>query len=134
MGIFSRGPKRYPQIGQTHKNGDRMFGVDMPYANDLMAAGTPKVSSLHEATVTELIRGVKVHDELRVSFDGKHWWASAPAGLVGRLTWPPSMRGRPDPSSGVPMFTFDTGTLHVRNVTIDRADKVVDLGGFVVPD
>jgi hypothetical protein len=134
MGIFSSGPKRYPQIGQTHENGDRMFGVEMPYAEALMKQGTPKVSSLYKTTVTALIQTVKVHDELAVTFDGQHWWASSQVGLVGRLTWPLSIRGKPDPNSGVPMFDFDSGTLHVKALTIDRAGVVVDLSGFVVPN
>lgn len=126
-------PEQYPQIGSTDENGDRLFGVDMPYAADLMRQGTPKVSSLQKSTVTELIREVQMHDELPVAWDGRHWWASSPAGRVGRLTWPPNSKGRPDPRSGVPMHDLDQGTLHVKTITIDVDGVVVDIGGFVVP-
>lgn len=133
MGLFSKGPKRYPQIGLTHKNGDRMFGVAMPYATELMQRGTPKVSSLQKSTVTELIRDVKLHDELAVTFDGHYWWASNDRGVVGRLTWLVKLRGTPDVRSGAPMFDFDEGTLHVKTITLDKTDIVVDIGGYVVP-
>lgn len=133
MGLFSRGPQRYPQIGSTHKNGDRMFGVAMPYAAELMKQGTPKVSSLQKSTVTELIHDVKMHDELAVTFDGRYWWASNEYGVVGRLTWLLSLRGTPDVRSGVPMYDFDKGTLRVKTITIDTDNVVVDVGGYVVP-
>jgi hypothetical protein len=127
-------PEQYPQIGITHKNGDRLFGVDMPYAADLMRQGTPKVSSLQKSTVTELIREVQMHDELWVAWDGRHWWASSSAGRVGRLTWLPNSKGRPDPRSGVPMHDLERGVLHVKTITIDVDGVVVDVGGYVVPD
>jgi hypothetical protein len=132
MGLFSKGPKRYPQIGSTNKNGDRMFGVAMPYAAELMQQGTPKASSLQRSAVTDRIRSVKMHDELAVTFDGRYWWASNKHGRVGRLTWSVKMRGQPDPRSGAQMFDFDDGTLHVKTITIGTADVVVDIGGYVV--
>jgi len=137
MGWFKKRPvppEQYPQIGSTHKNGDRMFGVHMPYAADLMRQDTPKVSSLQKTTVTKLIRDVQMHDELHVEWDGRHWWASAPEGRVGRLTWPPNSKGQPDPRSGVPMHNLEGGTLHVKTITVDAAGVVVDVGGYVVPE
>lgn len=125
----------HPQIGSTHKNGDRMFGIAGPFARALAERGTPRVSSLHHSTVTEQVRAVRVGDELRVAWDGSHWWASSPAGTVGRLTWPKGFRPETAyaPAERSP-YDFDSGTLHVQSVTLNTLGVVIDCGGYVVPD
>ncbi|WP_146244614.1 hypothetical protein [Curtobacterium sp. MCPF17_018] len=125
----------HPQIGSTHKNGDRMFGIAGLYSRVLAGRGTPKLSSLYHSTVTEHVRSVRVGDQLRVEWDGAFWWASSEVGRVGRLSWSKGdrARGAAEPGGRSP-FDFDDGTLHVQNVTVSPAGEVVDCGGFVVPD
>ena len=123
----------YPQVGSDHKNGDRMFGVFGDYARTLEARGTPKASSLHKHTVTRLIMGVRVGDELRVEWDGKNWWASSPRGTVGRLTWAGSHR-EPSDDGSRSAYDFDDGVMYVQTITVSRGGAVVDCGGYVVPD
>lgn len=127
----------YPQVGSTHKNGDRMFGNAGPYARTLAARGTPKLSSLYHSTVTDRIRSVRVHDTLRVEWDGmKHWWASDATGVVGRLSWSKGYRDHVAnlPADAQNPYDFDNGTLHVQTVTVNRAGQVVDCSGYVIPD
>lgn len=125
----------HPQIGSTHKNGDRMFGLAGPFARTLAERGTPKASSLYRSTVTERVRAVRVGDELSVAWDGTYWWASSPAGVVGRLTWSKGLRTETAyaPGEGSP-YDFDAGVLRVQSVTVDTTGVVVDCGGYVVPD
>lgn len=127
----------YPQVGSTHKNGDRMFGIAGPYARTLAARGTPKLSSLYHSTVTDRIRTVRVHDILRIEWDGvKHWWASDITGVVGRLSWSKGYREHVAnlPADARNPYDFDNGTLHVQTATVNRAGQVVDCGGYIVPD
>jgi hypothetical protein len=67
----------HPQIGLTHKNGDRMFGNAGLYSRVLTGRGTPKLSSLYHSTVTKHIRSVRVGDQLRVEWDGGWVWRGA---------------------------------------------------------
>lgn len=123
------------QIGIEHKNGDRMFGIANLSARTLAERGTPQASSLYRSTVTELVRAVRVGDALRVEWDGAHWWASSPAGLVGRLGWYQGLRTATAYAPGEESpYDFDAGTLHVQSVTVDTAGAVVNCGGYVVPD
>lgn len=125
----------HPQIGMQHKNGNRVFGIAEPFARTLAERGTPKASSLLRSTVTEHVRAVRVGVELRVVWDGSHWWVSSPAGTVGRLTWSKGLRSGTAYAPGARSpYDFDAGTLHVQSVTVDTAGVVVDCGGYVVPD
>ncbi|ROQ52658.1 hypothetical protein EDF36_3820 [Rathayibacter sp. PhB152] len=93
------------------------------------------LSSLYHSTVTEHVRAVRVGDDLRVEWNGTHWWASSPAGLVGRLSWSKGLRtDATHVSEGRSPYDFDSGTLHVRSVTVDQEGAVVDCGGYVIPD
>ncbi len=67
--------------------------------------------------------------------DGSHWWASSPAGTVGRLTWSKNLRAETAyVAGGSSPFDFDDGTLHVQSITVNAAGEVVNCGGYVVPD
>jgi len=125
----------HPQLGSVHKNGDRRFGVTGLLASVYAGRGTPQASNLYRSTVTEHVRDVRVGDELRVRWDGDHWWASSSAGAVGRLTWSKSLREETVYAPGGPSpFDFNDGTLHVQSVTITADGEVVNCGGYVVPD
>lgn len=125
----------HQQIGLEHKNGDRMFGVAGLSARTMAERGTPQASSLYQSTVTEHVGSVRVGDALRVEWDGAHWWASSPAGVVGRLGWYKGLRTATAYAPGDESpHDFDAGTLHVQSVTVDTAGAVVDCGSFVVPD
>ncbi|MFJ4295394.1 hypothetical protein [Curtobacterium sp. NPDC089689] len=125
----------HPQLGSVHKNGDRRFGIRGLLASVYAGRGTPQASNLYRSTVTEYMREVRVGDELRVEWDGAHWWASSAAGTVGRLTWSKSLREEtayvPD---GRSPYDFNDGMLHVQSVTVSAAGEVVNCGGYVVPD
>lgn len=125
----------HTQLGSVHKNGDRRFGVMGLLASVYAGRGTPQASNLYRSTVTEHMRDVRVGDELRVQWDGSHWWTSSPAGTVGRLTWSKGLRDETAYVQGGPSpFDFDDGTLHVQSVTISAAGAVANCGGYVVPD
>ena len=125
----------HPQLGSVQKNGDRRFGIRELLASVYAGRGTPQASNLYRPTVTEHMREVRVGDALRVEWDGAYWWASSPAGTVGRLTWSKNLREEtayvPDGRSPV---DFNDGTLHVQSVTVSAAGEVVNCGGYVVPD
>jgi hypothetical protein len=119
----------------VHKNGDRRFGMTGLYASVYAGRGTPQASNLYRSTVTEHMRGVRVGDALRVKWDGAHWWASSPAGTVGRLTWSKNLReGTAYAPEGRSPYDLNDGTLHVQGITISAAGEVVNCGGYVVPD
>ncbi|PYY64404.1 hypothetical protein DEJ30_08035 [Curtobacterium sp. MCPF17_003] len=125
----------HPQLGSVHKNGDRRFGMTGLLASVYAGRGTPRASNLYRSSVTEHMREVRVGDELRVKWDGAHWWASSVAGTVGRLTWSKNLREETAYArDSASPFDFDDGTLHVQSVTISAAGEVVNCGGFVVPD
>jgi len=123
----------YPQIGSTHKNGDRMYGVNSGHAADIMAVGTPTVSSLLGSSITPAIRRIDVGDELEVIFLGDRWVARHNGVDVGRLTWSAKRRGEPNVVNGAPLWDLDDGVLHVERVTVNTEDEVVDIGGYVTP-
>lgn len=80
--------------------------------------------------VTEHMREVRVGDELRVEWDGAHWWALSVTGPVGRLTWSKKLREETTyVTDGPSPYDFNDGTLHVQSVTISAADEVVNCGG-----
>ncbi|QHC72228.1 hypothetical protein [Rathayibacter sp. VKM Ac-2801] len=125
----------YPQLGSVHKNGDRRFGIAGARSQVLADRGTPMLSSLYHSTVTEHVGLVRVGDELRVEWNGTHWWASSPAGAVGRLSWSKGLRtDATHVREGRSPYDFNSGTLLVQSVTVDREGAVVDCGGYVVPD
>jgi len=125
----------HPQLGSMHKNGDRRFGVAGARSQTLADRGTPMLSSLYHSTVTEHLGAVRVGDELRVEWNGTHWWASSPAGLVGRLSWSKGLRtDATHVREGRNAYDFDSGALLVQSVTVDREDAVVDCSGYVIPD
>ncbi|AZZ54894.1 hypothetical protein [Rathayibacter iranicus] len=125
----------HPQLGSQHKNGDRRFGIAGALSSTLAEHGTPMLSSLYHSTVTEHVRAVRVGDELHVEWNDSHWWASSPGGLVGRLSWAKGLRAKTiHAQDGRSPFDFDTGTLIVQSVTVDREGGVVDCGGYVIPD
>ncbi|MDY0914485.1 hypothetical protein [Rathayibacter festucae] len=125
----------HPQLGSVHKNGDRRFGIAGAPSQTLADRGTPMLSSLYHSTVTEHVRAVRVGDELRVEWNGTHWWASSTAGLVGRLSWLKGLRADSTHlREGRSPYDFDSGTLHVRSVTVDQDGAVVDCGGYVIPN
>lgn len=125
----------HPQLGSVHKNGDRRFGMTGLLASVDAGRGTPMASNLYRSTVTEHMRDVRVGDELRVRWQGDHWWASSPAGTFGRLTWSKNLREKtvhaPD---GPSPFDFNDGTLHVQSVSASATGEVVNSGRYVVPD
>ncbi|MBP1301686.1 hypothetical protein [Curtobacterium sp. 1310] len=125
----------HPQLGSVHKNGDRRFGTTGLLASVYASRGTPMASNLYRSTVTEHMRDVRVGDELRVRWHATHWWASSTSGTLGRLTWLKNLR---ETTAYVPYgrrpFDFNNETLHVQSVTISAAAKVVNCGGYVVPD
>ncbi|PPF25840.1 hypothetical protein C5C36_15635 [Rathayibacter sp. AY1G1] len=124
----------HPQLGSMHKNGDRRFGIAGARSQTLADRGTPMLSSLYHSTVTEHVGAVRVGDELRVEWNGTQWWASSPAGVVGRLSWSKSLRiDATHVLEGRSPYD-DSGTLLVQSVTVDREGAVVDCGGYVVPD
>lgn len=125
--------KNYPQLGSTHKNGDRMYGFASAFASDLMAAGTPAVSSLLKSSVTPEIQRVDIGDELDVIFLGDLWMVRKAGEDVGRLTWVARRRGSPDPRNGTTQWNLEDGVLHVERVTVNLNDEVVDIGGYVTP-
>ncbi|MET3566574.1 hypothetical protein ABIC47_002059 [Leifsonia sp. 563] len=123
--------RTYPQIGSTHKNGDRMYGFTSGYAADLMAAGTSTVSSLLGTSITAAIKNVDVGDELEVVFLGDRWVARLNGIDVGRLTWSAKRRGEPNAVNGAPLWDLDDGVLHVERVTVNHDGEVIDIGGYV---
>lgn len=125
----------HPQLGSVHKNGDRRFGIRELLASVYAGRGTPMASNLYRSSGTEHMRGVRVGDDLRVRWDGDHWWASSTAGTVGRLTWSKNLREETAYVPGGPSpFDFDDGTLHVQSITVSAVGEVVNCGGYVVPD
>lgn len=125
----------HPQLGSTHKNGDRRFGVAGLLSRVYAGRGTPMLSSLYHSTVTEHIGSVRVGDELHVEWRGTHWWATSDEGTVGRLSWSKGLREQTaDVPDGPSPYDFDDGTLYVQHVTVSAVGDVVDCGGYVVPD
>ena len=119
-------------VGLPHKNGDRVYGTTSGYAADLMAAGTPTVSSLFRKSITPAVGSIDIGDRLFVTFDGSYWWVSNGEAVVGRLTWTASSRDRPDPRTGLLPPLPDSGRLIVERVFINNGE-VVNLGGKVLP-
>lgn len=58
----------HPQLGSTHKNGDRRFGVEGLLSRVYASRGTPMLLSIDHSTVTEQIGSVRVGDELYVEW------------------------------------------------------------------
>ena len=119
-------------IGLPHKNCDRVYGTTSGYAADLMAAGTPTVSSLFRKSITASVSSIDIGDRLRVASDGSYWWVSNAGAVIGRLTWATSSRDHPDPRTGMLPPLPDTGLLLVERVFINNG-AVVNLGGKFLP-
>ncbi|TFD03668.1 MULTISPECIES: hypothetical protein [unclassified Cryobacterium] len=119
-------------IGLPHKNGDRLYGTSSGYAADLMAAGTPTVSSLFRKSITPSVSSIDIGDMLQVVFDGSFWWVSNADAVIGRLTWAASSRDHPDPRTGILPPLPDNGSLLVERVFVNSG-AVVNLGGKVLP-
>ena len=113
--------EKYDAVGSLHKNGDRIYGFTTGYASDLAAAGTPTVSSLYRASITDEVRSVDVGDMLPVSSDGGFWWVTKGGATIGRLTWPaPDLPGH------------HAGVVEVQRVFVNDG-VVVNLGGIFRP-
>ena len=119
-------------VGAPHKNGDRIYGFTTGYAADLMAAGTPNVSSLYRASISDAIALVDVGDVLDVELEGQFWWVRREGQVVGRLTWATPLKGQPDPRTGVPLWPDSQGVLEVQRVFVN-AGRVVNVGGIFRP-
>jgi hypothetical protein len=98
-----------------------------------MKAGTPNVSSLRRATVTERVQLVQVGDRLSVVLVSNRYEVRDGEGLVGHLSWGPIAVGKLDPRVGVPMPNVDGWILVVERLTVSSEGVVVNLGGYVVP-
>jgi hypothetical protein len=116
-----------------HKNGDRIYGFASGRAAELMAAGTPMVSSLLGSSITAAIQDVDVGDILDVTFEGDRWVVKRASVEIGKLTWSAKRRGQPDPASGALLWMVDDGLLHVERVTVNTSGRVADIGGVVTP-
>jgi hypothetical protein len=125
--------ERLPALGSTRRNGDRIYGSAGAYAADLMKAGTPNVSILRRATVTDRVQLVQVGDRLTVVLLGNRYEVRRGGELVGHLTWGPSQVGKPDPRVGDPFPEVDGGTLVVERLTVNNTGVVVNLGGTITP-
>jgi hypothetical protein len=117
----------------VHKNGDRIYGSAGAYPAALMKAGTPNVSSLRRATVTDRVQLVQVGDRLTVILVGNRYEVGDSEGLVGHLSWGPIEVGNLDPRVGVPIPDVDGWTLVVERLTVSSEGVVVNLGGYVTP-
>lgn len=109
----------------------RLVGKQGRNAGELMREGTPRAAKL--ASLTDRIADVQLGDQLDVDWDGKYWWVSREGERIGRLTWPASSRGKPDPRVGVPMHMIERGTLDIYQLLIGDDDAVVNCGGSVRP-
>jgi hypothetical protein len=123
----------WPTVSGPHKNGDRIVGKPGLRVAELWRAGRAPVSILLRSSVTELIGDVRIGDELDVQHNGKYWWASSEAGVVGRLTW-----NRADESRAT-WFDYEirypaTGRLHVERLVVSRNGNVVNLNGYVAAE
>lgn len=122
----------WPQLGNTHKDGGKYVGYSDGAVDKFNQAGTPTVNKLLQSSVTEHVAGVRLGDQLAVSFDGTHWWASVAGGLVGRLTWSLSLENKKpwqDSANVLPR----QGQLTVRRLLLSRHGDVVNCGGVVRP-
>ena len=119
-------------VGLPHKNGDRIYGTTSGYAIDLMASGTPTVSSLYRKSLTPAVGTVDIGDRLPVAFDGEFWWVTSGDAIVGRLTWAAADRDRPDARTGELPALPEIGTLLVERVFINEG-VVVNVAGKVLP-
>lgn len=123
----------WPQLGNVHRDGGKYVGYEDGAVDAFYLAGTPTLNKLYQSSVIpDRVARVRIDDELAVSFDGKHWWASVSEGVVGRLTWSLSREvaksGRESP------FVFPRhGLLVVRRLLLDEGGNVVNCGGFVRP-
>lgn len=122
----------WPQLGNTHKDGGRYIGYEDGPVDKFYAAGTPTANKLFQSSVTDRVASVRIDDELVVSFDGKHWWASVVDGIVGRLTWSLSLEV-PRPGHESPYALPRRGVLVVRRLLLNGDGAVVNCGGFVRP-
>ncbi|TFC81152.1 hypothetical protein E3T23_06550 [Cryobacterium cheniae] len=122
----------WPQLGNVHKDGGRYIGHEDGSVDAFNRAGTPTVNKLLQSSVTERVGGVRLDDELAVSFDGTHWWAATEAGSVGRLTWSLAIEIK-KPWNDFAIVLPRRGTLTVRRLLLDRNGEVINCGGIVRP-
>ena len=120
----------WPQLGNVHKDGGRYIGYEDGPVDKFYRAGTPTVNKLFQSSVTEHVAGVRLDDELAVSFDGAHWWAAAESGVVGRLTWSLAIETK-KPWNDFAVVLPRQGKLTVRRLLLDRNGEVVNCGGIV---
>jgi hypothetical protein len=123
----------WPQLGNVHRDGGRYIGYEDGPVDAFYFAGTPTVNKLYQSSVTpDRMAGVRMNDELTVSFDGKRWWASNMDGILGRLTWSLS-REVAKPGRESPFVFPRRGQLVVRRLLLDEGGHVMNCGGFVHP-
>lgn len=78
---------------------------------------------------------VDIGDELLVIRSDKHWEVHDGRGYLGRLRWSAADDGKTDKRFHTVVDYPDRGTLMViRLVIFGIDDKVIDFGGYVVPD
>ena len=124
---------QWPQLGNVHKDGGKYVGYDDGPVDRFYLMGTPTANKLHQSSVVpDRVASVRMGDELAVSFDGKHWWASSSEGVVGRLTWSLSLE-EVKPWRESPVVFPRRGQLVVRRLLLHEGGDVVNCGGFVRP-
>lgn len=94
-----------------------MFGFTTGYARELLAAGTPNVSSLYRPSITEAVRLVDVGDVLEIADVGRLLMVRRAGVDVGALNIPRDVVVLP-------------AVLQVQRVFVND-DVVVNLGGIV---
>ncbi len=110
-----------------------LYGVHLPFAEHLYAAGTPPIWGLAKRPEpSERIAEVRIGDALTVTADAAGWTVSDALGVLGRATWRRGDNGRTHPRTGAPIVYPDCGILRVSQVLVS-AGRVVDLGGIVTP-
>lgn len=123
----------WPRLGNVHRDGGRYIGYEDGPVDAFYLADTPTVNKLYQSSVTlDRMEGVRMDDELPVSFDGIHWWASVGGATLGRLTWSLS-RETAIPGRESPFVFPRRGKLVVRRLLLDGEGLVANCGGFVRP-
>lgn len=124
----------YPQLGNTHVNGNRFVGIFLGPVTPYAEAGTPVVNQMVQATVdAEVASRADIGGRYAVRFDGgKWWWVLDGETRVGRLSWSPSLF-EPRVGHDYVYPRVDAGVLEVTRLLLDPDDRVINFGGIVRP-
>lgn len=118
-------PGDWPQLGNVHANGDRFVGRD--------TFPVPVASRMFQRSVTGIVSGIEIDDELAVRFDGKYWQVSTDGETLGRLTWSLADEVYRDWQEEQVVHPRE-GILTVTRLLLNASGEVINCGGIVTPE